>query len=159
MRTSDANVTPKIAVVFYATYLQGRLIRPRNKRRPTQDAVEILHRRYYEVKPERLTGLETARVNDQVARKIAALRTHPGLSQRQLARLVGTTASVICRLEDAEYEGHSLLMLDRIAAAGTMPNAGLESRLRPSFRSRPWGLFWRSLGRTSPLITRQSQHA
>jgi len=30
---------------------------------------------------------------------------------------VGTTASVICRLEDADYEGHSLAMLNRIAAA------------------------------------------
>ena len=30
---------------------------------------------------------------------------------------VGTTASVICRLEDADYEGHSLAMLRRIAAA------------------------------------------
>jgi hypothetical protein len=34
-----------------------------------------------------------------------------------LARLVGTTASVICRLENADYEGHSLVMLNRIAAA------------------------------------------
>jgi hypothetical protein len=32
-------------------------------------------------------------------------------------KLVGTTASVICRLEDADYEGHSLAMLRRIAAA------------------------------------------
>ncbi len=31
--------------------------------------------------------------------------------------MVGTTASVICRLEDADYEGHSLAMLQRIAAA------------------------------------------
>ena len=30
---------------------------------------------------------------------------------------VGTTASVISRLEDADYEGHSLAMLNRIAAA------------------------------------------
>jgi transcriptional regulator with XRE-family HTH domain len=41
----------------------------------------------------------------------------PGLSQRQLAKLVGTPASVICRLEDADYEGHSLAMLNRIATA------------------------------------------
>jgi transcriptional regulator with XRE-family HTH domain len=40
-----------------------------------------------------------------------------GLSQRALAKLVGTTASVICRLEDADYEGHSMAMLNRIAAA------------------------------------------
>ena len=71
------------------------LIMPKKKRRPTSDAVEILHRRYYEVKPERLAGLERARADNQVAREIVALRTRAGLSQRQLAQLVGTTASVI----------------------------------------------------------------
>jgi hypothetical protein len=30
---------------------------------------------------------------------------------------VGTTASVICRLEDAGYEGHSMTMLRRVAQA------------------------------------------
>lgn len=90
---------------------------PKSKRKPATDAVAIIHRRYYEGKPDRLAALEQARANDDVARKIAALRTEAGLSQRQLARLVGTTASVICRLEDADYEGHSLAMLQRIAAA------------------------------------------
>jgi len=89
----------------------------RTKRKTTTDAVEILHRRYYQGKPEPLAALETARANDQVARKIATLRIEAGLSQRQLAKLIGTTASVICRLEDADYEGHSLAMLNRIAAA------------------------------------------
>jgi ribosome-binding protein aMBF1 (putative translation factor) len=87
------------------------------KRKPTTDAVEILHRRYFEAKPERLADLEEERANADVARKIYGLRTEAGLSQRELARLVGTTASVICRLEDADYEGHSLAMLRRIAAA------------------------------------------
>jgi ribosome-binding protein aMBF1 (putative translation factor) len=87
------------------------------KRKPTPDAVEILHRRYYEGRPERMAALEEARANEEIARKIYALRTGAGLSQRQLAKLVGTTASVICRLEDADYEGHSLAMLRRIAAA------------------------------------------
>jgi len=40
-----------------------------------------------------------------------------GLSQRELAKRIGTSPSVICRLEDADYEGHSLTMLRRIAAA------------------------------------------
>jgi transcriptional regulator with XRE-family HTH domain len=39
------------------------------------------------------------------------------LTQRELAKLVGTTASVVCRLENADYDGHSLAMLRRIAAA------------------------------------------
>ncbi len=89
----------------------------RQKKQPSTDAVEILHHRYYEGRPERLAALEEARANDNVARQIVALRIQAGLTQRQLARLVGTTASVICRLEDAEYEGHSLAILNRIAAA------------------------------------------
>ena len=72
------------------------------KRKPTTDAVEILQRRYYEGKPERLAALEEARVNDAVARKIYELRTRAGLTQRELAKRVGTTASVICLLEDAD---------------------------------------------------------
>jgi hypothetical protein len=39
------------------------------------------------------------------------------MSRRQLAELVGTTDSVISRLEDADYAGHSLGMLQRISAA------------------------------------------
>jgi ribosome-binding protein aMBF1 (putative translation factor) len=83
---------------------------------PTTDALEIIYQEFYEGKPERLAELSDARVNDDVARKIRELREEAGLSQRKLAELVGTTASVICRLEDADYEGHSLSMLNRIAA-------------------------------------------
>lgn len=81
------------------------------------DGVEILHRRYYEGKPERLAALEEARANDLIGRRIYELRTAAGLSQRELAELVGTTPSVISRLESADYERHSLGMLRRIAAA------------------------------------------
>ena len=87
------------------------------RKRATSDAAHILYRRYYEGRPERVRGLEEARAHDSVARKLTALRLRAGLTQRQLADLVGTTASAICRLEDAEYEGHSLAMLNRIAAA------------------------------------------
>ena len=86
-------------------------------KKPTKDAVEILHRRYFEGRPEKQALLEEERANATVARQIYELRTEAGLSQRQLARMVGTTASVICRLEDADYDGHSLGMLRRIAAA------------------------------------------
>lgn len=82
----------------------------------TTDAVEIIHRRHFANKPERLRELEEARANEEIARKILELRTKAGLTQAQLGKLVGTTASVICRLEDADYEGHSLAMLRRIGA-------------------------------------------
>ena len=45
------------------------------------------------------------------------MRIEAGLTQQQLAALVGTTQSVISRLEDADYDGHSLSILNRIAAA------------------------------------------
>lgn len=89
--------------------------KPKNK--TTEDAVEILHRRLVFGKPEQMAELERIRAEDAVARKIYDLRTQVGISQRALAKLVGTTASAICRLEDADYEGHSLAMLHRIAAA------------------------------------------
>lgn len=91
-----------------------------NKRKPrstTTDALEIIHRRFYAGRPLRIAQLQEAIANDDIARKIRELRTHAGLTQRQLAKLTGTAASVICRLEDAHYEGHSLAMLNRIAAA------------------------------------------
>ena len=87
------------------------------KRKPTSDAVEIMNRRYYEGRPDRIAELEEAKATDAVARQIYELRTKAKLTQRQLAKLVGTTASVICLLEDADYQGHSLSMLRRIAQA------------------------------------------
>jgi transcriptional regulator with XRE-family HTH domain len=39
------------------------------------------------------------------------------LTQEQLAKLVGTKQQVIARLEDADYEGHSISMLQCIATA------------------------------------------
>src|SRR5471032_2796590 len=94
----------------------------------TTDEVEIIHRRYFEGKPERLKLLDEARADDEIARKMFKLRTKAGLTQSQLGKLIGTTASVICRLEDADYEGHSLAMLRRIAAA---LNQRIEIRFIP----------------------------
>lgn len=47
---------------------------------------------------------------------VREMREDAGLTQTELARKVDTTQSVIARLEDAEYTGHSLTMLERIAA-------------------------------------------
>jgi len=87
------------------------------KRKPATDAIEILDRLFYEGKPERRRQLAETQANDEIGRKIRQLRTKAGLTQTKLGKLIGTTASVICRLEDADYEGHSLAMLRRIATA------------------------------------------
>lgn len=60
---------------------------------------------------------EQASINSHVAQLIYDARTEAELSQAELANLIGTTQSVISRLEDADYEGHSLSMLNRIAQA------------------------------------------
>jgi ribosome-binding protein aMBF1 (putative translation factor) len=107
------------------------------RRKGIADAVGYLHRRYVKNDPERKASLEAERVNADVAQMIHDLRTDAGLSQKELAELVGTTQSVISRLEDADYEGHSLSMLKRIAKAlnrrltvdmiAREPNAGTPS--------------------------------
>ena len=87
------------------------------RQKKTTDAVEILHRRYIKGDPEREAALQTERMNAEVAAMVHRRRTDAGLTQEELAELVGTTQSVISRLEDADYEGHSLSMLQRIASA------------------------------------------
>lgn len=86
------------------------------KKRRTTDLLKILQARYFDT-PEARAGLEEARASAEVARQIFALRTEAGLTQRELAERVGTKNTVICRLEDDDYEGHSLSMLRRIAKA------------------------------------------
>lgn len=44
-------------------------------------------------------------------------RTRAGLTQKQLAEQMGTRPPVIARLEDADYDGNSLPMLQRLANA------------------------------------------
>lgn len=60
---------------------------------------------------------EEATINAHVAQLIYDARTDAGLSQTELAKLIGTTQSVISQLEDANYEEHSLSMLNKIAQA------------------------------------------
>lgn len=100
----------------------------KEKNKPTDDAVEILRRRLINDSPEKIAELETIRAENDIAKKIYNLRMKAKLSQRDLAKLVGTTASVICRLEDADYEGHSMAILNRIAIA---LNKRVEIRFLP----------------------------
>ncbi len=97
-----------------------------------KDALKIL---------DRVTGndrelrqlIEQETINAQVAQLIYSARTKLGLTQEQLAGLVGTKQPNIARLEDAEYDGHSLTMLQRIAKA---LNQRLEITFRPIQRRK-----------------------
>ena len=48
---------------------------------------------------------------------VREMRDDAGVTQAELAKEIGTTQSIIARLEDAEYGWHSLTMLERIATA------------------------------------------
>jgi predicted transcriptional regulator len=87
------------------------------KTRKTSNAVSILHKRYVQGNKARAEALKIERENLSIAEQVYTLRTQAGLSQKQLANKVGTTQSAISRLEDADYDGHSLAMLRRIASA------------------------------------------
>ncbi len=82
----------------------------------TTDAVEIMKDMISDDLELREMSVE-ATINTHVAQLIYDARTEAGLSQKQLAEMIDTTQSVISRLEDAGYEGHSLSMLSRIAQA------------------------------------------
>ena len=86
---------------------------------------------------DRITGddvklramIDEATINAEVAEMLLAARERAGLTQAQLAARVGTKQPVIARLEDADYDGHSLTMLQRIAAA---LGQRLQIRLAPA---------------------------
>jgi ribosome-binding protein aMBF1 (putative translation factor) len=71
-------------------------------------------------------AVEEESFNADIARQVYDLRMEACLTQKQLAEMVGTKQSVISRIEDADYRGHSLMMLKRIASA-------LKRRLKVDF--------------------------
>ncbi|MBD3868265.1 MAG: XRE family transcriptional regulator [Acidobacteria bacterium] len=93
--------------------------------RKTSDALEILDQVTGD-DPELRRMIAEETLNSRIAQMIYDVRHEAGLTQAELARLINTKQPVIARLEDADYEGHSLSMLQRIAAA-------LGQRLQVSF--------------------------
>ncbi len=107
--------------------------KPRTKaRRITRDGLKILDK-IFGVDPQAEVWNEEFAEQAEVAEVLYAARTAAKLTQAQLAKKVGTTQQVISQLEDADYQGHSLSMLRRIAAA---LDRRVEIRLVPSRRKK-----------------------
>ncbi len=97
------------------------------KTRRTTDALKIIDRMVGDG-AELCAMIDEERAGAEIAQLIHDVRRRAGLTQKELADLIGTSQPTIARLEDADYDGHSLGMLRRIAAALHMR---LEVRLVP----------------------------
>jgi len=82
----------------------------------TRDFSEVI-RKELAGNPQLRAEVEKQRLHYSIATLIFNEREKAGLTQKELATRVGTHQSVIARLEDANYEGHSLSMAWRIADA------------------------------------------
>ena len=99
------------------------------KTRKTSSALEIIDHTIVRDDTELREMIDQETVNALVAQAIYDARTNAGLTQKELAELIGTKQPVISQLEDADYQGHSLSTLKRIATA---LNCRLEIRIVPN---------------------------
>jgi ribosome-binding protein aMBF1 (putative translation factor) len=99
-----------------------------NKRKFKSAAVQELYEELIGDDAAAQEEFEEGLVNIEAAQLIHDMRSKAGLSQRELARKVGTSASAINRLESADYEGHTIAMVRRVATA---LNRRLELRAVP----------------------------
>jgi transcriptional regulator with XRE-family HTH domain len=82
----------------------------------TRDFAEVI-RAKLAGDPDLAEAVKKESFNTNLAIRLYDLRTKAGLSQQQLAERMNTSQSVISRLEDADYDGHSLYLLKKIANA------------------------------------------
>jgi ribosome-binding protein aMBF1 (putative translation factor) len=100
----------------------------------TKDFVEIIHRKLA-ANPELAIEVAEATVNARIAAQIVQAREAAALTQAELAKRAKTSQSVIARIEDADYEGHSTKLLQRIGdAMGLMLN--VEYYPKPQYIDR-----------------------
>jgi len=93
----------------------------------TCDAVQLMDQRFG-VNPDSKALQEQFAEQAEVAEMLFAARKSAGITQAELAAASGTTQQVISQLENADYEGHSLSMLKRLAKA---MHQRLELRMVP----------------------------
>jgi DNA-binding XRE family transcriptional regulator len=88
-----------------------------DEKKYSSDALKWMYDEFIGNDPERIATYQEERIKAEIARQVYDLREEAGLTQQQLAGLVGTTGTVIDDLEEADYEGDALSMLVKIATA------------------------------------------
>ena len=109
----------------------SRGIRPMKRTAKADHHGEIVAQRRRKSAAYRKTFSRTLQQID-LALLVREMRESAALTQSELAKKAATTQSVIARLEDAEYSGHSLAMLERIAAACGV-GLKLHAEKKPNF--------------------------
>lgn len=97
--------------------------------KPTRNIAEVI-RAELEADRSLAETIEKHALDAEIATLVYDARREAGLTQQQLADLIGTQQSVIARLEDWDYSGHSLTMLKRI---GDVLGKKLHVEFRPRF--------------------------
>ena len=87
-----------------------------SKKHRTTSAREVLRRRFDRT-PEDVAERDQTHREMSLGDKIKRLREEAGLTQQELADKIHTQPSAISRIEDADYDGHSIALLERVARA------------------------------------------
>ena len=103
--------------------------------RKNMQASEIAYELFVKGDPESEAILEEERRKLKLTAELRSLRENAGLTQAELARLVGTTPSAVAELEDPDCVNHSIEALQRAVSALGME---LEFKIvRKSAKKRP----------------------
>jgi ribosome-binding protein aMBF1 (putative translation factor) len=95
----------------------GRLTMANELKQPIISARELMASRIYNGQPDRIAEREHTAREMSLGAKLRKMREDVGMTQSQLAKNIGTQASAISRLEDADYDGHSMGTLEKVAKA------------------------------------------
>ncbi len=87
------------------------------KRKTTTNALEIIDRRHFRGRPQMERLLDQARERLKVSEQLYYLRQAQGLTQGELAERAKTSRTVITRLENSNYDRHTLSTLCKVAGA------------------------------------------
>ena len=98
-----------------------------------KDDLDRLIEKALKISPSLKDGLDKAGQAWDIAFQIYDPRKKVGLTQTQLAKLVGTKQANIARIEAADYTGYTLKTLEKVTKA---LKARLEIRIIPSDTKR-----------------------
>lgn len=80
-------------------------------------ALRYLYEKYIKDDPERMASVEKEMLNAEVAQRLYDFRAELGLTVEELAARANVAPSTVNDLEECDYDGDSLEMFAKIAAA------------------------------------------